>query len=391
MLNRNKFKFKIYLWVAGLILAVFFTLPVYASDFAPQGASSDKSSIALALEDKSEITPAKILELTNQSRDSEGLLALALSSQLTEAAQLKAQDMFSHGYFAHTSPEGVDPWYWIKKAGYPYEYAGENLAMDFLSSEATHQALINSATHRKNILNSLYKEIGIAVVSGEFKGSATIITVEMFGSRIVPSAIADEAIDEAAAVSDSAPKSEEAEKFAETSLVLSSAEKDFYSEEVDGLNLPTGQAGNTPAVSQEPEPDCRQASPALNQEPTPPDLSSEDMYPRLQEPSMPEAGEIILVSLIKPDFAYSGGFLDSSLENGFLIKLDEEGMSACRQARPEKNGIVKGHSGWDQNSKNFIGINFLKNFNQSNLAFTFLFLYLWMGFCTVFEGIIREF
>ena len=361
MLNRNKLKAKNFffflrkrklrgslLWAAILILATFFASDVYAS----------------------EITPAKILELTNQSRIQEGLPALSVSTELSKAAEAKAHDMLLYDYFAHTSPKGIDPWYWIKKSGYEYEYAGENLAMDFLSAEAVHRALINSATHRANILNSHYKEIGIAAVSGEFENRTTTIVVEMFGSRIVPSATADEADGGTDAVSDSAPKSEKTEKFSQTFSVLPSIEKD---------------SNNIPPASQEPET-------ASDQEPAPSHLFSENLknesentHSRLQEPSVPKASDIILVSLIEPSFAYSDAFLDSSLINGFLIKLNEEGMP-----EHERDGIVKGDSGRNPKSKNFIAINFLKIFNRSNLAFTFLFLYLWIGFCALFEGVIRE-
>ena len=361
MLNRNKLKAKNFffflrkrklrgslLWVAVLILATFFASDVYAS----------------------EITPAKILELTNQSRIQEGLPALSVSTELSKAAEAKAHDMLLYDYFAHTSPKGIDPWYWIKKSGYEYEYAGENLAMDFLSAEAVHRALINSATHRANILNSHYKEIGIAAVSGEFENRTTTIVVEMFGSRIVPSATADEANGGTDAVNDSAPKSEKTEKFSQTFSVLPSIEKD---------------SNNIPSASQEPET-------ASDQEPAPSHLFSEDLknesdntHSRFQEPSVPKVSDIILVSLIEPNFAYSDAFLDSSLKNGFLIKLNEEGMP-----EHERDGIVKGDSGRNPKSKNFIAINFLKIFNRSNLAFTFLFLYLWIGFCALFEGVIRE-
>lgn len=361
MLDRNKLRVKNFfsllrerrlrwslLWVTVLILATFFTSDVYAS----------------------EITPAKILELTNRSRIQEELPALSVSTELSKAAEAKAHDMFLYDYFAHTSPKGIDPWYWIKKSGYEYEYAGENLAMDFLSAEAVHQALINSATHRANILNSHYKEIGIAAVSGEFENRTTTIVVEMFGSRIVPSATADEADDGTDAVSNSAPNSGKAEKFSQTSSVLPSIEKD---------------SNNIPSASQEPET-------APNQEPAPSHLFSENFknegentHSRFQEPSMPKASDIILVSPIEPNFAYSDAFLDSPLKNGYLIKLNEEGMPEHK-----KDGIVKGDSGWNKKSKNFIAINFLKIFNRSNLAFTFLFFYLWIGFCALFEGVIKE-
>jgi uncharacterized protein YkwD len=44
---------------------------------------------------------------------------------------MKANDMATLSYFAHTSPSGLTPWHWFAKANYVFSYAGENLAIDF--------------------------------------------------------------------------------------------------------------------------------------------------------------------------------------------------------------------------------------------------------------------
>lgn len=131
----------------------------------------------------SQITPDKMAELTNGSRKEAGLAVLAVNEKLEKAAKMKANDMLINQYFEHTSPEGVTPWAWFEKAGYEYVYAAENLAIDFVTAEGAHRALMESTGHRENILGHNYKEIGIAVVSGEFEGKDTILIVEEFGSR----------------------------------------------------------------------------------------------------------------------------------------------------------------------------------------------------------------
>ncbi|MDP1629757.1 MAG: CAP domain-containing protein, partial [bacterium] len=87
------------------------------------------------------------------------------------------------GYFSHVGPEGAEPWYWIKKAGYDYVYAGENLARGFIDANSVFNAWMKSAGHRANILNSRYTEIGVAVLSGNMAGRETTLIVQMFGSR----------------------------------------------------------------------------------------------------------------------------------------------------------------------------------------------------------------
>ncbi len=130
----------------------------------------------------SEITAEAMIKLTNQSRLESGLESLSVNSKLSRAAYLKASDMLKFDYFDHTSPSGIDPWHWIKSAGYNYHYAGENLAIDFITAEGTHRALMESSSHKENILNPHFKEIGVAVLEGEFKGSNSTVVVEMFAS-----------------------------------------------------------------------------------------------------------------------------------------------------------------------------------------------------------------
>ncbi len=136
----------------------------------------------------SAITSSQILSLTNQSRQEAGVAPLTLNSKLNNAAQLKGKDMIADNYFAHTAPDGTTPWSFLKQAGYSYTAAGENLAMDFTEAESVHEALMNSESHRKNILNSKYKEMGIAVVTGPINGRDTILLVEFFGAPYVASA-----------------------------------------------------------------------------------------------------------------------------------------------------------------------------------------------------------
>src|SRR5262249_43474740 len=111
----------------------------------------------------SDVTPDSIIHLTNQARIQRKLPGLRGSSLLTRAAQSKANDMIRLQYFAHVSPTGVTPWFWFKQAGYSYSYAGENLALDYASSEDVIAAWLQSPTHRSNLLGAKYKDIGVAV------------------------------------------------------------------------------------------------------------------------------------------------------------------------------------------------------------------------------------
>ena len=131
-----------------------------------------------------DITAQRMIELTNESRKDSGLLPLKVNDKLTAAAAAKANDMFEFQYFDHNSPSGLTPWHWIRSVGYDYLYAGENLAIDFVTAEGTHMALMRSITHRDNILKPNYVEIGVAVKKGIFEGNESIIIVEQFGAPL---------------------------------------------------------------------------------------------------------------------------------------------------------------------------------------------------------------
>ena len=132
----------------------------------------------------SEITTQKVLSQTNSQRLANGLPALTYNAVLSQSAATKATDMFANNYWAHNSPSGKTPWDFFKSAGYQYSVAGENLAKDFYDTEGLMRAWMNSPTHRANIVNSKYQEIGIAVVNGVLNGVKTTLVVQHFGTPL---------------------------------------------------------------------------------------------------------------------------------------------------------------------------------------------------------------
>lgn len=142
------------------------------------------ATVGYVLGFSSSITPAQVIEQTNQERLKLGLVPLTLNSKLTQAAVAKGQDMFAQQYWAHISPTGTEPWAFITNAGYSYRVAGENLARDFLTTGDMVSAWMKSPTHRANIVNSRYQEIGIGVIDGVLEGHETTLVVQMFGSPL---------------------------------------------------------------------------------------------------------------------------------------------------------------------------------------------------------------
>lgn len=105
-----------------------------------------------------------LLSATNAQRSANGVATLTLNSKLNSAAQAKAADMVNRGYWAHVTPDGKQPWWFIANAGYQYTSAGENLAYGFSSSDSTITGWMNSSSHRTNMLNATFTEVGFGIV-----------------------------------------------------------------------------------------------------------------------------------------------------------------------------------------------------------------------------------
>ena len=131
----------------------------------------------------SSVTIDEVVRATNETRAAQGLKALSYNEKLADAARRKVANMFEENYWAHYSPSGKSPWVWFNAAGYNYVYAGENLAKDFGNTTRLMQAWMDSPTHRDNIVNSKYSEIGVAVVPGTLQGQETVLVVQLFGTQ----------------------------------------------------------------------------------------------------------------------------------------------------------------------------------------------------------------
>ncbi len=134
------------------------------------------------------VLPAVLTSITNEKRAENAVAPLAQNDLLQKAAQLKAEDMATRGYFAHTSPDGKLPWYWFNSVGYAYSYAGENLAVNFFDSKDVAEAWMDSPAHRANIVKKDFTEIGIGIAHGMFEGVDTVFVVQFFGTPSVAKA-----------------------------------------------------------------------------------------------------------------------------------------------------------------------------------------------------------
>lgn len=97
-----------------------------------------------------------VFNLMNQQRAAQGLAALIWSDALTNAAQVRANEITTS--FSHTRPDGSA--FWTVNSNVQY---GENLAKLYQSADSVYAAWMNSPTHAANIMDSGYKTVGIAI------------------------------------------------------------------------------------------------------------------------------------------------------------------------------------------------------------------------------------
>lgn len=133
------------------------------------------------------VLPSVVVDLTNEERSDVAAAPLRRNSTLDQAAQLKANHMAKNSYFAHYAPDGTSPWYWFDQTGYTYAHAGENLAVHFSDSDEVVEAWMNSPSHRANIVDKKFTEIGVGTAKGTYQGHKTVYVVQLFGT---PAAVA---------------------------------------------------------------------------------------------------------------------------------------------------------------------------------------------------------
>ncbi|MCR9198103.1 MAG: CAP domain-containing protein [Planctomycetaceae bacterium] len=103
----------------------------------------------------------EVVRLTNVIRAENGLPPVTLDAELQSAASDHSADMAFRDFFGHVNLEGQQPWDRALEAGYDYQTIGENIAAGQLTPAEVVQAWYDSASHRENILNPAFREIGI--------------------------------------------------------------------------------------------------------------------------------------------------------------------------------------------------------------------------------------
>jgi uncharacterized protein YkwD len=103
----------------------------------------------------------RIVELINLRRREAGLAPLTPHQTLTDCAQKYSEVQAARGDISHTGPDGSNPGQRLSRCGYRWRSYGENLAAGQSSAEEVVAAWMASPGHRRNILSTKVREIGI--------------------------------------------------------------------------------------------------------------------------------------------------------------------------------------------------------------------------------------
>lgn len=129
----------------------------------------------------------RFIDLTNRERIERGLNSLSIDPVLVEVARAHSQEMADKNYFDHVSPTPgmktvLDRY--VAEIGHQPTWVliGENLFYcSIVDVNRGHTCLMNSESHRDNILNERFQRVGVGVYEssdGEFW------VTEMFVSSI---------------------------------------------------------------------------------------------------------------------------------------------------------------------------------------------------------------
>jgi uncharacterized protein YkwD len=90
--------------------------------------------------------------------------ALAWNDLLFKASAGHSKDMAQRNFFSHDTPEGVNPFQRMERAGYKFGYAGETIAAGQNGIASVMSSWLNSPGHCSILMSDNFKEVGAACV-----------------------------------------------------------------------------------------------------------------------------------------------------------------------------------------------------------------------------------
>jgi uncharacterized protein YkwD len=103
----------------------------------------------------------EVVMMANGSRAQNGAGQLTCDGALTLAARRHSEDMCARSYFSHTGQDGSSAGDRMRRTGAEFRSWAENIAQGYGSADQVHTGWMNSAGHRRNLLNPGLGRIGV--------------------------------------------------------------------------------------------------------------------------------------------------------------------------------------------------------------------------------------
>jgi len=124
---------------------------------------------------------ASFINMINHIRSSRGLQTLLPNAALNNIARSRSQDMLSRGYFSHHTPEGKGISAILQENGIMYACCAENLGQASPPSWGSPETIMNmwmgSGTHRANLLDPHFGQMGIGIVDSGGRRVVTLVLI----------------------------------------------------------------------------------------------------------------------------------------------------------------------------------------------------------------------
>jgi len=164
-----------------LVIGLLLSLGIRQGDFQNVIKNPGGSVLSYAIS----MQKQNLLVDTNAQRAQQHLSVLSINPRLDAAAEAKAQDMAQRNYWSHNTPDGKEPWVFVTGQNYNYQKLGENLAAGFSDEKAAVKGWMASPSHKDNLLDPTFKEVGFGVAQisnyGAAGGGPMTIVVAFYG------------------------------------------------------------------------------------------------------------------------------------------------------------------------------------------------------------------
>ncbi|HXX39461.1 MAG TPA: CAP domain-containing protein [bacterium] len=117
-----------------------------------------------------------LLGMVNQAREAHHLAPLVMNTALRKVARSHSRDMALDGYVGHDSPQGQSFLARLSAVLRGWTEVGENVTVASTVQQA-HDAFMSSPSHLKNILDPMFRTIGIGIATD---GDAGYMVTEDF-------------------------------------------------------------------------------------------------------------------------------------------------------------------------------------------------------------------